>query len=217
MTVYLSCDAPEAVFRYFRARGHEVKKAEKSEVVCGAVSSHPDIYMCRDDVRGITIHGDIHKIGRDYPKNTRYCAVILEKYLICNLKHTAAEILRYADNLHLEKIHVNQGYTKCSCAVVDGRSIITSDEGIFKKLRGYDIDVLKITEGHVLLPGYDYGFIGGASGRVCDEMVFCGDLRAHPDFERICEFIEERGVKVKWFEGVPLTDIGSIIAEDDTE
>lgn len=213
MVIYLSCSAPKAVFDYFGELGYEIRRIEPSGSVNGAIASHPDIFMCRDTVRGVTIHGDMAKIGRDYPENAAYCAVILEKYLICNLKHTAREILKYAENIGLEKIHVNQGYAKCSCAVVDGRSIITADDGIYKALAGCDIDVLKIAGGYVQLEGYDYGFIGGACGTVGDELVFCGDLREHPDFEKICAFAEKRGVKVRYFEGVPLTDVGTIIAE----
>ena len=73
------------------------------------------------------------------------------------------------------------------------------------------MDVLTVTAGHVVLPGYDTGFIGGASGRIGDTVYFNGDLTAHPDFESIVRFIEDRGLKVKWFEDWPLTDTGSII------
>ena len=68
-----------------------------------------------------------------------------------------------------------------------------------------------VVSGHVLLPGYDEGFIGGASGRVGDEVIFHGDLAAHPDFRGIVSFIESRGLRVKYFGGFALTDIGGII------
>ena len=61
------------------------------------------------------------------------------------------------------------------------------------------------------LPGYDTGFLGGTSGRVGDEIVFNGDLSAHPDFEAIKDFIRSRGLQIKYFESYPLRDIGSII------
>jgi hypothetical protein len=74
------------------------------------------------------------------------------------------------------------------------------------------MDVLMITPGHILLPGYDTGFIGGASGRIGDTVIFNGDLSAHPDSDRIIRFIEDRGLKVRWFPEWPLKDIGSIIS-----
>ena len=42
-------------------------------------------------------------------------------------------------------------------------------------------------------------------------VYFNGDLSAHPDCRRICDFIEGHGLHVRYFEGEPLTDIGSVI------
>ena len=47
-----------------------------------------------------------------------------------------------------------------------------------------------------------------------DTVYFNGDLTAHPDSETIISFIEKRGLKVRWFAGRPLTDIGSILYTD---
>ena len=57
------------------------------------------------------------------------------------------------------------------------------------------------------------GFIGGASGKVGNLILFNGDLRKHSNYKEIKDFIERRGVSIKYFEGYPLTDIGSIIEE----
>ena len=70
---------------------------------------------------------------------------------------------------------------------------------------GYDLAVE--------LPGYKRGFIGGASGRVGDEIWFNGDLNAHPDAQNIVNFICRCGLTVCWISDVPLVDIGSIIEE----
>jgi hypothetical protein len=94
---------------------------------------------------------------------------------------------------------------------VDEDSIITYDRGIAKAAEAAGINVLTVDPGHVELPGYDTGFIGGTSGRVGDEIIFNGDLSAHPDCQAIRQFIEERGLKVRYFSGYPLRDIGSII------
>ena len=71
--------------------------------------------------------------------------------------------------------------------------------------------MLLIRPGYISLPGFSYGFIGGASGRVGDEMIFSGNVAAHPDFEAIRSFVEEHGAKLKYFPEYELTDIGSII------
>ena len=112
----------------------------------------------------------------------------------------------------VDMIGCRQGYTKCSTVVVDSRSLITADQGIAAACsKAEDLDVLLVQEGHVALEGYDTGFIGGASGRVGDEIIFNGDLSAHPDFQKIKDFIEERGLECKWLPEYPLTDIGTIM------
>jgi len=128
-----------------------------------------------------------------------------------NAKHTDPVILNKAKELGLESIHVKQGYTKCSLVILDDNAAITSDKGLAAALKKYGIDILLITHGHVNLPGFPYGFLGGASGKVDDEIIFNGNLSAHPDFEKIKDFICQRGLKVTWFEEYPLEDIGSII------
>lgn len=111
------------------------------------------------------------------------------------------------------KVHTAQGYTKCNIAVVDGSHIITEDEGVFRAVsEKTDIKVLLISPKQVKLNGFAYGFIGGASGRIGNEMIFSGDVTKHSDYAKIRSFIEECGLDIKYFD-YPLTDIGSIIEE----
>ncbi len=91
-----------------------------------------------------------------------------------------------------------------------------NDVKIWKNAEGVDgcdetIDLLLIEKGHVALEGFEYGFLGGASGCVEDTVYFNGDLSVHPDFERIRDFIRAHGYSLKYFEGETLADIGSII------
>ncbi|HHU17320.1 MAG TPA: hypothetical protein GXZ70_03740 [Clostridiales bacterium] len=90
-------------------------------------------------------------------------------------------------------------------------SAITSDNGIAAALKSHSIDTLTISTANVRLKGFPYGFLGGASGRIDDKIIFNGNLSAHPDYLRIKDFIEERGLRVVFFEEYPLEDIGSII------
>ena len=214
--VYISSNAYDEVKNYISGSFGEIEELRAQDRVRGAVSAHPDIYMCRDEARNTVIFGDPDKLGGEYPESIRYCAVILEKYFIHNTKYTAPELISYAEKTGLEIIDVRQGYTKCSCCIVDGKSIITSDNGICKRIFDrpeIDIDVLKISPGHILLPGHEYGFIGGCCGRLGDEIVFCGDIDRHPDGYWIRRFIEDRGLKIKSFPQLPLLDVGSIIPE----
>ena len=181
-----------------------------------AVDAHPDIYLCK---MGVTRHAYIFRgsrleIGEKYPDNIKFNAVCLDRYFIHNLKYTSPALLKEVNRLGLTPVDVKQGYTKCSCVVVDDHSLITADRGIVGALKKYpDIDVLPISQGFVALEKYDYGFLGGASGRVGNEIIFNGDLSKHPDYEAICQFIQSRGLTVKYFPEYPLTDIGSILAD----
>jgi len=173
------------------------------------ISCHPDIFMCK--LRGGIYFGDENRLKMEYPGDCIYNAASLGKYLICS-KYTDSGLITKA-NCNI--ILVNQGYTKCNLVILDEKHVITEDEGIAKVLNGYsDIECLLISGHEVSLPGHKYGFIGGASGKVGEEIIFNGNLAAHSDFERIKDFIEKTGLKLRYFESYPLTDIGSIIEEN---
>lgn len=130
---------------------------------------------------------------------------IVGEYAICN-EQTAAMSLSW-----LKKIPVKQKYTRCSICVVDEHSIITADHGIAQSCSGL-LDVLEIEPGHIELPGYDYGFIGGCSFKLnAHELAFTGSLQSHPDAERIQQFLSERGVEAISLTDGPLLDIGSAV------
>ena len=195
---------------HLKSEFSDVILVDKTAPVYDAVSCHADIYYCR------LPNGDVMKaldgeIGEKYPRNIGFNAVCLDKYFIHNLKFTNRRLMEYVQNLGLKLINVRQGYTKCSCVVVDSNSVITADDGIYNTLSKFEeIDVLKIQNGYVKLDGFEYGFLGGASGRVGDTLYFSGDVTRHPDFASIKTFVENRNVKLKWFD-FELTDIGSII------
>ena len=117
------------------------------------------------------------------------------------------------DNLnYTKKIYTRQGYCKCNICVVSEKAFITSDIGICKAGQDNGFDVLKIREGYIDIDGYEYGFIGGASGLVSDDtMVFCGDVLSHPDSERIKSFLRNYNIYIQCLSKEPLTDIGSVI------
>ena len=95
---------------------------------------------------------------------------------------------------------------------VAGNSVITSDDGIYLSCLKNNVPVLKICQGHIRLDGYDYGFIGGASGQISDNTIFfAGDITVHPDFEKISEFLKFNNIKFLSVPKVPLVDVGSVI------
>lgn len=109
-------------------------------------------------------------------------------------------------------ICVKQGYCKCSVLVVDEKSVITDDESIYRALILEGVDCLLISKGDILLEGHEYGFIGGASGKLSeDEVIFFGDIASHKDFDAIKAFLDKRKIKILSFD-FPLTDFGGIVS-----
>lgn len=207
--VIVSAQAGEELKEYLR------KKADlilfyPIDNVHEPVRCHPDLVYCRlkDD---IIFMGNEMLLRPEYPGDIIYNGFSTGKYFIHDLKHTDRQLLKAAEDLGLITVNVKQGYACCSIVPVDEDSIITYDRGIAGACEAAGLNLLTVEPGHVELPGYDTGFIGGTSGKVGDEIIFNGDLSAHPDYTGIVEFIEERGLKVKYFEGYPLRDIGSII------
>ena len=147
---------------------------------------------------------------KKYPLDVLFNACLVGKRLICNEKTVSKLILEAAKAQNYEIIHVPQGYTKCSVCKVSESAIITSDKAIAAACASAKIDVLQICEGHISLPPYEYGFIGGASGIWQDKVYFCGSLSAHPDGEKIEEFCKKHDkIAVSLSDG-ELQDVGSI-------
>lgn len=208
--IFVSETADPLLLEHLTAQGHQTHIIKATGATYPPVSSHPDIYMCGLGPGRPVFFGCLEKLGPSYPENIRYNAACTGKYFIHNLKHTDPELLERATSL--EKIHVSQGYAKCNMVIVDEGSIITSDRGIYKACRN-ELDVLLIQPGHVRLRGFPYGFLGGASGRIGDTLVFNGNLEQHPDFVSIKNFIKKRSLDLVYFRQYPLEDIGSIIED----
>jgi hypothetical protein len=212
--IYVSAGAGGPLLEHLAGLGREVIKVDTKGIVAPPVSGHPDMFMCRLGIGdGAPIFfAEPNELGPGYPADILFNAACTGLFFIHSLKHTSPELLKKALSLGMMTIDVKQGYTKCSTVIVDEHSLITYDEGIASACAGINsLDVLLVSPGGVSLPGYPTGFIGGASGRIGDEVIFNGDLSLHPDFNSIRGFIEARGLRCVWFPEYPLTDIGSII------
>ncbi|HWT76745.1 MAG TPA: radical SAM protein [Mobilitalea sp.] len=225
--IFLSEMADKALIEYMKARG-AVVLVPKDNRFDLRISSHPDLVISIiDDTLIIdeNAHSNIYKqldalgvpyvIGNSrlaavYPEDVTYNAVITKDFLIHNFDYTNPLLLLHSKYKHKKLIPVKQGYTKCSTAVVDNDIIITSDQGIYNAAKDF-INILLIQPGHVFLEGYDFGFLGGASGSFEDTVVFHGDLSKHPDFLRIKSFVEAAQKELVYFKEFPLADIGSIL------
>ncbi len=148
-----------------------------------------------------------------YPNDAQMNVCILGDKVIYNPKTVPDTIVKY---LTIEngaiQISSRQGYSRCSVCVVNDNAIITADEGICRSAKAHGIDVLKIMPGYIDLPGFDYGFVGGASFKISDtKLAFTGGLDRHPDAEQIIEFTSLHDVDIVYITDKPAFDIGGAI------
>ena len=194
-----------------------------------AVKHHPDLYLINSgeslyhfaknicSIKGNLLSKYIeveypNRKHNKYPEDVLLNAVFLGDKLICCKKYVHTDILEYAEQNKINTINVNQGYTKCNICIVNDNSIITEDFGIAKKLTENNFEVLLLEKHFVNLPGYQYGFIGGASGKISsDKIAFYGDIKKHPEYKNIYNFLFKRNVEPVSLSYEPLTDYGSLI------
>ena len=144
-----------------------------------------------------------------YPNDVNLCACSVGRRIFHNTRYTDPAIKR---NYEGKIEHVNQGYARCSACVVNDNAIITSDRGIAAAAMKNEIDVLEIGHGEIILDGFDYGFIGGATIAFNDMILFTGSLNNHPDGASMSEFIVKHGKKPVFLTDGPLFDIGGAVA-----
>ncbi len=144
--------------------------------------------------------------GEEYPQDCGLCAAVSGKNIICRRKSTDPELLKLAKEKGYSIINVKQGYAKCSCAILSDGAVITADRGIAKAVP----NSLLIREGYIDLPGFGYGFIGGASGIYKNTLYFCGQIEKHPDYDMIKAFAEEHGTKLCSLGEHKLFDVGTL-------
>ena len=150
------------------------------------------------------------KQGAVYPADAGLCVSVVGNTWIFNPKTTDPAIQRLAGN---SKINTAQGYTRCSICPVSDTALITSDQDIAVKARHAGLDVLSISPGNIVLPGYPYGFIGGASIRIDPATIaFTGTLKDHPDRERMKAFLAKYGQTALYLTDRPVFDIGGAAA-----
>lgn len=151
-------------------------------------------------------------VAGPYPNDSALNAARVGGSLIANPEFLDRTILDDCFSNGIRIVEVRQGYAKCSTAVVDEESIMTSDDGIEAAAVKAGINVLKIHPGSIQLPGYSYGFIGGACGLIGrKKMAFAGNPSGHPDFYKMQKFFNCRKIEIIALSAGPLLDIGGMI------
>lgn len=144
-----------------------------------------------------------------YPHDIILNAVDTKDVFVHFLKYTDKNLLRNIKNKKI--INVKQGYTKCSTAVINSSTFITSDKGIYNALTRENFDVLLLPPGDIILPGLNYGFIGGTCGLIDKNVLaFYGSLDYYKYGNEVKNFLSKHNIKPVYLRNGPLVDRGSI-------
>jgi hypothetical protein len=149
-------------------------------------------------------------LSPEHPADIPYNIVSAGTIAMHKLAFTEGRIREALEKSGVEFYDVSQPYTKCSTLVAGEKHIITSDASIDKAALAAGLDSLLIRAGHVKLPGYRYGFIGGASGSTDEHVILTGSISAHPDRERIEEFIHRAGKTIYYLSHKEVLDLGTV-------
>lgn len=210
-----------------RKLGFEVISTLKNEVLYEAVNGHADMqlhvmgnkilvaqefYEYYRGILGEAVIKGSKQLKTAYPYDVLYNCASFGDFFVCCKKYTAPEITEYYTASGKKLLEVKQGYAKCSICIVNDNAIITADKGIADVCKKNNIDVLKISEGNIELKGMNYGFIGGASGLLSENILaFNGELKTHPNGDNIRSFCKNHRIDIIELKKGILTDIGSIL------
>ncbi len=152
------------------------------------------------------------QMDRTYPLDAMLNICICGNRFFYNPKSADRSCVEILRDRGLKPLSVRQGYTKCAICVVNESSIITSDKGIHSIAVKAGLSSLLITEAHIVLEGFAYGFIGGSTFvPKRDKLAFIGNIHTHPDCKRIVEFLENKGIEPINITENNIFDAGSIL------
>ena len=211
MRIVMSGEYPELV-RALEARGYEVIPTKRVMCFHQPEQLHADMQILRIRDRIFTLDTCRRKPSRDYPNNVLLNCLYLGNRLYGKLSAIDETVLEYCKEQGIELVNVNQGYTRCSTLVVNDNAVITADPSVEKAMKQNGVEVLRISQGQIRLKGFDYGFIGGCSGRIGNTIFIFGNIKKHSDFGAINRFIINHNSNIEILcEDMPLTDIGGAV------
>ncbi|MBZ9624956.1 hypothetical protein G9F71_019100 [Clostridium sp. FP2] len=207
--------------------GYNLLICPPSNLLYEAICGHPDMLM---HIWGhsIMVHKDMsnkfiqeldllnYKVYKSnstlqslYPYDICLNALCIGNLFVHSVNYTDSNLLSFFKNKKI--VNVKQGYTKCSTCIVNNHAVITSDVSIAKALSLEKIDVLLVPPGDILLPGLNYGFIGGATGLLCDNVLaFYGHLDNYLYGKEVLKFLNKHKVEPVFLRNGKLVDRGSI-------
>lgn len=224
---------------YFINLGYTLIQMPESTNTYMEISSHVDIFCTKikdkiifennlynilknkeqycDILKNSNVIQGSSNVQSEYPNDVKYNICTIGNKAIHYFKYTDSLVYKYIEKYKFEKININQGYSKCSIAVIDDNSCIVTDKSIYNQLNKYGVEVLLLNNPHkiYLLNKKEYskmnGFIGGTIVRVDNKIIVFGDIKYTNNEEEIKKFVYSRGFELVDFKGYDLIDYGSVV------
>ncbi len=231
-TLLINCLMPDKMVDKLSCRFDSIIRIEPNVKLPAPVASHPDMQVLvigdtvitvselysasaglRQACEGKEVVLTERELQDKYPSDVLLNACLVGTKLIARKDALDRSVINVCRDAGIEIANVKQGYAKCSTLALGDKAIISADKTIVSAAKEFGIDALLILSGHILLDGYDYGFIGGASFYNADDntVYFFGDIKYHPDFTKIQSFVEKHGLNIECTYDSPLYDFGGAV------
>lgn len=212
MKALLMSDLYPYFCRSLEKKGYKIIPTKKINAFLEPEQRHADMQELIIQNRRFRIEECQRPVAKDYPQNVRLNCLFLGGKLYGKIDAADASVLDFCLERKIPLVHVKQGYTRCSSLVIGDNAVITADKSIAKALKADGAEVLSIQPGHIRLEGFEYGFIGGAGFFDNGTTYFFGNIKKHPDYERIKVFCAEYNSKIEILNREEqLTDIGGVV------
>lgn len=227
--VIIGSDYNKEIYNKLEKLGVEPIFTAKSTNVRQGIQNHADLVYCPLNTDYCLIskeHSELQKkllsfgyksefidedLGYNYPDDVWLNCVVIGNHIFYNSDTVSRKIREFVKKSDLTEVTVRQGYTKCSIAVVSAHAFITDDISIGSRGAEFGFDTLIINKGDIKLQNFNYGFIGGATGKISeDKMLFTGKLENLSDCVRIKKFLYKHNVEPIELTNGTMEDIGSI-------
>ncbi|WP_195217064.1 DUF6873 family GME fold protein [Anaerococcus vaginalis] len=188
------------------------------------ISDHPDLSLFKLDDRNLIVDKNVYEyykknikniniikgeeVSKNYPYDALYNIVRFKKFYIHN-DFTEKNIKLFFEEKNIKQLFIKQGYSRCSMLVFN-ENLMTSDMGIFKKLKNI-LPVTLLKEEKIPLDGFDQGFLGGCFGKIDENTIlFNGNIERLNSYDIIKNIVYKEKLNLL-YPDTNLVDTGSLI------
>ena len=188
------------------------------------ISDLPDLSLFKLDEKNIVVDESVYdyykkylkninlingeKVGFKYPLDAIYNIVRFKNFFIHN-NFTEKNISLYFGRKNIKHLFIKQGYARCSMLVFN-ENLLTSDMGIFKKLKNI-LPITLLKEEKIPLDGFDQGFLGGCFGKIDEKtLLFNGNIERLNSYDIIKNIVVKENLNLL-YPDTNLIDTGSLI------